>query len=70
MPLHLLMTFQLAPRFEEVCAAACLSTPGAQRRTKAAFRLLGALRYDMACMLGAAAPPELPPRSQCAVVLT
>lgn len=69
-PVHLLMTVAMARRFPQVCAAACLSTPAAQRRTSAAFRLLGALRYDMLRALGGDAQPKLSPQSECAVALT
>lgn len=70
MPIHLLMTVAMARRFPQVCAAACLSTPAAQQRTSAAFRLLGALRYDVLRPLGADAQPKLSAQSECVVVLT
>ncbi|PRW45353.1 hypothetical protein C2E21_6101 [Chlorella sorokiniana] len=69
-PIHLLMTVNMARRFPTVCAAACLSTPAAQQRTSAAFRLLGALRYDMVRPLGSEAQPKLSAQSECIVVLT
>lgn len=64
------MTVQMARKFPQVCAAACLSSPAAQRHTSAAFRLLGTLRYDMLRVLGSDAQPKLSPQSECAVVLT
>ena len=69
-PIHLVMTATMARRFPEVCAAACLSMPAAQRRTNAAFRVLGALRFDMLRALGGGAQPKLSPQGECAVVLT